>query len=330
MLKRIFGGRDKPSLDTDAALDDMELRAARAAVQSRGDWRAAQAVIAAAGRDWERRGHRCGVLAGVVPAGDGWLGGWLAASPDDPTAWTLKASVDSDRAGEARGSASAANTTAEQFRLFEELMAVAEQTAQRAIKLGPDDPTPWVNYLWSLFPDGRTKQFAVGFAELRARDPYHYTGHEAALQFYAEKWYGSHDKMYEMARATAASAPPGAAVNMLPIQGHIEYCLREYFWDANNDVAGNVGFWRKPAVQRELDACVANWRAGGSPPHALAMKTRSVQALAYMWSGRHAEAARVFAEIGPYLGGGYPWYYLGRDSAKHFTTYRDLAMKTTP
>jgi hypothetical protein len=209
-------------------------------------------------------------------------------------------------------------------------MAVAERTAQRAIALGPDDPTPWVDYLWSLFPEGRTKEFSGGFAELRARDPYHYTGHEAALQFYAEKWYGSHDEMYEMAREVAASAPPGAAVNMLPIQGHIEYALREYFWDANNDVAGNVSFWRQPAVQRELDECVANWRATGPPAHAQAMKTRSVQALAYMWSGRHGEAARVFDEIGPYLGGGYPWYYLGRDSAKHFTKYRALAKGRSP
>ncbi|MEV4516019.1 hypothetical protein AB0K00_44555 [Dactylosporangium sp. NPDC049525] len=46
-----------PVPDKDRALDDHELRAARALATS-GYWLPAQAVIAAAGTGWERRGHR--------------------------------------------------------------------------------------------------------------------------------------------------------------------------------------------------------------------------------------------------------------------------------
>jgi hypothetical protein len=50
-----------PVPDKDRALDDQELRAARA-LAAAGYRLPAQAVVAAAGTGWERRGHRIAIL----------------------------------------------------------------------------------------------------------------------------------------------------------------------------------------------------------------------------------------------------------------------------
>jgi len=310
--------------DRDEAYDDLPLRAARESA-ALGDWETVTAVIDSS-PEWERRAHRILVLARYAAVDDMWLKRWRAARPEDPTLWTVRAAVDADRASRARGGASAARTSRAQFEAYHRLMRDAGVSARLAIEKSPRDPTPWVQYLWSMFPDGRTRkeEFASAFAALRERDPFHYTGHEAALQFYAAKWFGSHAEMFAMARAVAAEAPPGSAVTMLPVQAHIEYVLREYHWDGADGYERTRAYLRDPAVAAELDACAAKWRSAGPPAHALAMKTRSVQLVALALAGRSRETRPLWAEVGGYLGGGYPWYYFG-NAAGVFTHHRRLA-----
>ncbi|GIJ47468.1 hypothetical protein Val02_43540 [Virgisporangium aliadipatigenens] len=319
----VFHRPDRPAPpDRDEAYDDLGLRAARESA-ALGDWETVAAAIDSAD-SWERRALRVWVLAGYAATDDLWLKRWRTARPDDPLLWTVRACVEADRASRARGGASAARTSRSQFEAFHRLMRDARLTSQLAIEKSPRDPTPWVQYLWSMFPDGRGRreEFATAFAALRERDPFHYTGHEAALQFYAAKWYGSHAEMFAMARTVAAEAPPGSAVNMLPVQAHIEYILREYHWDGADGHAASQAYLR--GVSDELDACVAKWRSAGPPSHALAMKTRSVQLATLALAGRTRETRPLWAEVGGYLGGGYPWYYFG-NSAGLFTHYRRLA-----
>jgi hypothetical protein len=315
MFQRLFHRSPRPvepTLDTDPAQDDLDLRAARARACD-GDWTAARDVVEAAGGDWELRGRRIAVLS-MVAADDGaWLDAWLDAAPDDPAAAAIVASSLSTRAGQARGGASAAKTSRAQFDGFAELSAQAATASHRAIALAPHDPVPWAQVLNTMFASGRSRraEFAEAFAEGRRRDPYNFELHLTAVSFVCEKWYGSHEEMFAAARDVAAAAPAGASAVMLPFLAHFEYAMREYSWDKRTEAARADcrRYFQRPDVQRELDACVAKWRAAGPPRLGRAMTCRNWQALGYTLAGRRDEAKAVFDEIGPYVGSTPAWGY---------------------
>ncbi|GHJ56322.1 hypothetical protein Nm8I071_56290 [Nonomuraea sp. TT08I-71] len=304
MFRNLFSRGQRPvepAVDLDRALDDLELRAARD--KASADWRAARDVIEAAGSDWERRARRVSVLSDAA-ADDTWLDAWLVSAPDDPSAAVLRAATLAERASRARGSAPASQTTQEQFQGFAELSAQAADAARRAIALAPHDPVPWIDVLWAMFPDGRSRQaeFHQAFTEARQRDPFNLGIHLAAVSFLCEKWYGSHEEMFGLARATAAAAPPGTAVTLLPLFAHFEYAMREFNWGTPTPegVLACRRYFQRPEVRQEYDACAAKWRAAGPPRHGDAMVCRNWLALAYSLSDRRDEAKAMFDEIGPY------------------------------
>ena len=90
-------------------------------------------------------------------ADDRWLYDWLRTEPFHPVAVLVQAEMLSNRAGTARGSAPASETSAEQFADFHELSAAAAQLGRRAIELAaPNDPLPWAHLLGTMFADRRT------------------------------------------------------------------------------------------------------------------------------------------------------------------------------
>jgi len=314
MLRRLFGRGSRPAdppVDTDPALDDLELRAARDKVRG-GDWTAARDVVAAAGKDWELRGHRISVLSEAGVDDLSWLDAWLEATPDDPAATTIEAAVLAERASRARGAAPAADTTREQFRAFADLSARSATAARRAVELAPADPVPWIGVLSSMFSAGRSRRddFAAALAAARGCDPVNLSVNQIAASFYCEKWYGSHEEMFAVARETAAIAPPGTAATALPVFAHFEYAMREFNWGrtTGKGLLACRAYFQRPEVRDEVDACAANWRAAGPPTHAKAMVTRNWLALAYSLGERQPEAKAMFDEIGPYAVS-YTWSY---------------------
>jgi hypothetical protein len=286
---------------------DLELRAARDAATDRGDWQAARDIILAAGRDWELRTRRIAVLSIAASQSNGWLDAWNAAVPDDPVVAILRAEALMDQATRARGGAAAAHTSREQFKNFETLSAQASAATDRAIELNPEDPTPWSNLLATMLADGhrRGQEFADAFREGTGRDPYNFEIHLMALTFLCEKWYGSHERMFDAARKPAAEAPGGSSAAMLPLLAHFEYTLREYGWDLPSaaTLTQKKSYFHRPEVIREIDACVAKWRSAGTPSLiGRGIVLRHWQALAYYLSDRRSEALAVVDEIGPYLG----------------------------
>lgn len=325
MLRSLFSRGPKledPALDTDRALDDLELRAARAKAEA-GDWTAARDVVAAAGTDWERRGNRIGVLSEAAADDLGWLDGWLDASPDDPAAAAIEASALGERAGRARGAAPAANTTQQQFQGFAELSARAARASRRAVELAPGDPVPYAQMLRAMFADGHAQQaeFAEAFAAARRCDPTNLAVNLVAVSFYCEKWYGSHERMFAVAREAADLAAPGTAATTLPLFAHFEYAMREFNWGRGTakGFAASQRYFQRPEVRAEVDACAAKWRAAGPPTHASAMVCRNWLALAYSLAERRAEAKAMFDEIGPYANG-YTWGYFYGGLSRGFVT----------
>ncbi|HEY5822155.1 MAG TPA: hypothetical protein VIT20_09280 [Propionibacteriaceae bacterium] len=112
-------------VDTDPAFDDWDLRQARDRVQE-GDWSAARNVLDASNGDWERKIHRASVLAELASGRDQWLHAWLSTSPHDPSGVALVAAALNARAGQARGTAAATDTTLHQFQSFAELSEQSE------------------------------------------------------------------------------------------------------------------------------------------------------------------------------------------------------------
>lgn len=157
--------------------------------------------------------------------------------------------------------------------------------------------------------------FQRRFAELTARDPHNYLGHEAAMQYLTEKWYGSHQQMYELVMKAAAAAPDGSPQAILPVKAHIEYALREFCWDDREGVAENIEFWQSSGVRRSLAEARQKWEAAGPPSHPMAVKCRSVLAFAYSWGEMFPEAAELFDQLGD-RASRYPWYYRGGDEGQ--------------
>ena len=224
---------------------------------------------------------------------------------------TALAAALGERAGKARGTAPAARTSQEQFRSFGELSTQTWAEAERALALAPDDPVPCNILLIAMFGDaGRRGAFREILAEARRRERYSFEVNSTAVTFLCEKWFGSHDAMFAAARETASEAPAGTGVTMLPLLAHLEYAMREYSWGkvSARGLVDCQNYFRRPDVQRELDACVTKWRSPGPPTHAKALTCENWLALAYALSGRRDECKAVFDRIGPHVDS-YTWSY---------------------
>jgi hypothetical protein len=298
-----------PEFDADDAILDAALRRARRDVR-RGDWTAAGAVIQEAGDDWELRNQRIGSLSGLAAEDDGWLLNWQAAAPDDPIAAQMLAATLSRQAGNARGGATADNTSAEQFRGFYALSGRAAEACGRAMELaGPADPNPWAIRLGTMFTGSGREEFDAVFDEGRRRDPFHFDLHQTALSWRCEKWFGSHDLMFATAREVAGAAPDGASAVLLPLLAHYEYALREFNWgDADEDkaLAQSHRYFRKPEVEQEIDGWIAKWRAG-TPNPANVQTLRQWIALFYCLADRRKATRAVFEELGANVSPALAW-----------------------
>ncbi|MCM0676489.1 hypothetical protein NCC78_17620 [Micromonospora phytophila] len=307
--------RKPPNPDTDYGQADLELRMVRDRALA-GDWTAARDLIEATGRDWELRGRRLSVLGGAAGQSPQWLDAWEAAVPDDPTVAILRADALMDQAGEARGAASARNTSREQFQEFDRLSTLAAQASQRAVRLNPDDPYPWVTRMASMLANGHRQrdEFLAATGESVKRDPYNFETHLMAVTFLCEKWYGSHEEMFAAAREPATTAPVGSSVAMLPLLAHFEYALREYGFDTRAEsLTAKASYFRRPEVIREIDACAAKWRGAGEPRLiGRGITLRHWLALANYLAEHDREGTKaLLAQIGPYIGStaayGYFW-----------------------
>jgi hypothetical protein len=298
-----------PQFDDERAVQDVALRNARRDVR-RGDWESAREVIAEAGRDWELRGRRIGSLGDLAASDGAWLDEWLRADPSDAAAVLLQSARLGHAAADARGAASAPNTSAEQFAEFHRLSAASAQAGRRAIELAdPGDPVPWAQLLGTRFSDGDAIDEV--FEEGRRRDPYHFDLHLTAISLRCEKWFGSHEQMFATAREVAGAAPAGANAVLLPLFAHYEYAMREFAWETRSDRATKAcrKYFRRAAVRDEVERWIAKWRAG-TPNPARAGLCRQWIALFCTLTGQRRAARAVFEELGPYVTPTHAWGYM--------------------
>ncbi|GAA2222729.1 hypothetical protein [Streptomyces nogalater] len=293
----------------DAALDDAELRTARAAL-AQGRRQAARSLLAHTGDDWDRRGHRLTVLA-QDPRATTWAGDWLTAEPGCADAATLLALALVHRA--VRG---------------EEEPGRARDACAAAAALAPADPTPWLGLLLLARARGPHSAVFGAFAELRRRHPEHHHAHHLLIACLAERpgrGRAEAHEVYDAAELAAAEAPADSPLAVLPV---IAYAERYRVLAATGpDHAGQAAarHWSGPRARRVLGACFDWWLEWEHDEHPRRLIDLNHLAFGLSCAGRPAEAAALFQRIGDHATPA-PWAYAHRDPLAAFRTARARAL----
>ncbi|MEU6352681.1 hypothetical protein ABZ896_25705 [Streptomyces sp. NPDC047072] len=283
---------------------DAGLRAALSAARS-GDWEPAAELLARtrAEADWERRGRCSAGLAELALHHTGWFDEWRRMRPGDPDAALVSAELEIDRAWEIRTAARARHVSREQFQAFHTVLHDARPVLSTAADLNPGDPVPWRVLIAHAMGVGAARDvFEEYLARGRAADPHHLGLHARAVQYLAQKWYGSHEEMFAFAESAAAAAPEGSPLRGLPLHAVTEYALEH-----------EAGIGKGPVAWSRIEGLVEAGRelsARFEPGDPRAADFRNHLALALIRSDREPEALEMFRLIGTDART-FPWAYLG-------------------
>lgn len=284
-----------------------------AAVAS-GDWQQAAAVLERTGEDWDTRSELAFSLAEAAAKDDAWLSAWEQARPADPDAALLRAWSTVCLAWDLRGAAQADHTSREQFDNFHRVLARSRDEIARAAELGPKDPVPYlVQITMGLGLGMPHEQMHAVWSEAVARAPFHYGAHYTALQYWCEKWRGSHDLARRFAAQAAASAPAGSLLTAMPLVAFYE----EHLGDVQDRDC------RTPEVVAMTDALLADVAAAGDHPRW--PEARHLLAYFLTRQGRHVEALEQFRAVDGYVDA-LPWRY-SSDPAAFYCRMREVAVQ---
>ncbi|WP_030619419.1 hypothetical protein [Streptomyces achromogenes] len=286
--------------------------AALAAVRG-GDWQPAADLLAAVGRDWDRRSALAYVLADRAAEEDAWLLAWEAARPDDPDAAVVRARSTVLLAWKIRGAKAAQYTTQEQFEGFRRTLTAAREDVARAAALNPDDPTPFVAEIWVAlglgYPNARMDEL---WTEITSRAPHHYEAHFSALQYWCAKWRGSERLAREFAERAAAGAPLGSLLTVLPLIAHFEH-------DESDDTEAD----NTPEMRARVEAALAD-AAAADPTHPRLPELRHLLAYYLHLQGRNEAALEQFRLVDGHVNA-LPWRH-DSDMAGYYCRVRNTTV----
>ncbi|MFB9463268.1 hypothetical protein [Streptomyces cinereospinus] len=297
-------GRARRTADVpcDAALDDSELRVARAAL-AQGRRQPARSLLARTGDDWDRRGHRITVLA-LDPYSAAWAGEWLGAEPGSADAAALVALAEVRRV--LRG---------------KDRPARARAACGRAAALAPADPTPWLGLLMLERALGGRREVVRAFEEVRARHADHHHAHHLMVARLAERRATAGPdplhEVYDFAHWAAERAPADSPLAVLPVVAHAErYRVLATAGFAPADPAGSA-HWRGRPARQALGAAFDWWLEWEQDGHPRRLVDLNYLAHATYCEGRGAEAAALLRRIGEQVTPE-PWAYPDRDPRTAF------------
>ncbi|MGK5742675.1 DUF4034 domain-containing protein [Micromonospora sp. URMC 103] len=281
----------------------------------RRDWRTARDLLVPV-TDPDDHAFYVSMAADVTGLQD-WIGEWVDAEPSSTLPLLVRGAHAVKWAWEARGGARASQTREEQFKEFWRRLKFAENCLDEVADRDPDDVTARVFLVMSA----RGRQVDRDEAQRRfddvvARHPWHRIAHEQMLQYRCEKWFGSHDEMFDFARSTVAKAPTGAPLGHLVAVAHLEKWL-------DLPVGEDGEYIGDDAVRAELNAAAdASVR---HPDYRRRPGWPSVHnsfAMAFALSGDLRSAAGQFEVIGDQVSE-WPWQYLnGRQPELPFLEWR--------
>ena len=301
--------------------------AARRVVEGlkRGDWRQADELLART-RKGDERARKAGHILGAAEGWPGWIDEWHKARDERPEPWLIRGALRIASAWEVRGSGRADEVAEEAWPVFFEILKEAEADLQEAIRLDDRDATPWAYLLvtgsaLNMEPPDLLKRFD----EARKRDPQGWLAPWQALNALSEKWSGSHEIMFALARELSANEPKGSQLHSAIAEAHLHRW--QYFsMEDPPDRKGQGRYYDRDDVQKELARA---WERGpGSPLFKPGPFVNGQLALfAFSFSlGEDMDLARAaFEKLDNHLTLA-PWSHLG-DPVETFVRFRDAALK---
>ncbi|WP_186831808.1 hypothetical protein [Streptomyces sp. ISID311] len=267
-----------------------------------GRYLSAHEVLQEAREDFEVRAHRSLVLASVAADSD-LAERWLAEEPGPEAAllWARVAMLRALRMADAGDRRQGA------------LARIAQTACERAAKLLPDDPTPWVAQLALARLDRPLDPAPQGlltappgpwylFAHILRLAPWHREAHHRFLSFFFTRYGGSSSASWDVAAFLSQRAPADSPLRLLPLVALVE--------DYNPSALLADRTWEQPQWITTAMGIYRNWF-----PRVADYRFTPVLDLAYLahalfMANREFEAREVFTAMGPYASR-MPWSAFG-------------------
>jgi hypothetical protein len=285
-----------------------------------GDHRPAAALLrhTLEARAWDDRTHVVDMLAKASLRAPQWLDDWDAADPEDGGAALVRASTAIHRAWEHRSRLQASEVTQEQLDAFHATLSDATALLQRAVDMLPGDPEPWhLALIHARGLEAPPEVWLDYLSSVRDVDPWHYAGHRAAMELLTEKWFGSHDEMYDFAARVAAEAPEGHRLRTLPLDAVFEHMAKE-----GPQVAAV-----RPGATEAVDLAAQWVTAHDDLGHHVVAGHRNTLVFVLFHLQNFRAAYDELVAVGPYATS-YPWGYYG-EPREIFLQYRNHVVVKT-
>ncbi|MFF2627983.1 hypothetical protein ACFVUN_19725 [Kitasatospora griseola] len=308
----------RAELVEDPGLTGPDVDAALAALKD-GDRQPAVALLDAAAGDLDRRWGLVGRFSEPAVEDDTWLLAWRAEQPDSADAALLTVHALIGLAWQVRTGQSASQVTAERWAAFRKVLGEAETAAADAVRLAdPADPLPFVAQIpLAMGQSWDNERFLALWQEIVSRDPHHFSAHGRALQYWCEKWKGSHEKMHAFVDAAIAAAPKGSLLSV--------YKLEAYYEQFQRNRAPREAY-AAPEVRAAVDAVIADLELADPDSR----RTRYAHGW-LVWvlarAGRPADAMPHLRALGPYVPT--PWSYWGNPVDKFVDERIDIVLAAT-
>ncbi|MER5963598.1 hypothetical protein [Streptomyces sp. NPDC002057] len=257
--------------------------------------------------DWDAWTRRTQVLAAVA-AGTDVVHTWRSEQPGSLAAVVMHSRVTVERA--VRAHRAGHGRTRE---LWQEAWTACRDAADQA----PDDPVPWVGLIALAALDGRQRMAEHRLtppapmlppgpwgllAEAEKRDPHNREAHHRMLQFVYARRTGPLSEAVNYSHWAASSAPVGSALHVLPLYVRVERYRRERGHERALDL-----HWVAEDAVRDAQRALDTWFLFCATDQASLLDLNYL-AHALFGALRFADAARVFAALGPYYTT-LPWAY---------------------
>ncbi|RAJ57463.1 hypothetical protein K378_05350 [Streptomyces sp. Amel2xB2] len=309
------GGRGIRPVYSPAGFDN-ELRGALEDLRA-GRWMAMRRLLERTGPSWGARTARSQVL-GVVAAGSQVVEAWLQEEPESDDARMMLARIAVERAVRARR---------EQHHSAGELEKTARIECYAAAERHPADPVPWVALLALARLDVRQEraEHRERAAEpmlppgpwgllyrVYERDRYNREAHHRMLHFLHARSEGNPSaraSSVDFVRWVSSWAPAGSSLLALPLYAYVEQ-FRRQIADGRNDALLRQQ-WAHDPLAMDARTALHGWFDHTDPT---SQSVLDLNHLAHaLWAGkRPADAARVFAALGPYFTQ-QPWLQVAED-----------------
>jgi hypothetical protein len=315
------GSADGAEPVLDPACGDPELARLRAAAAA-GDWAALRDGLTAV-TDQGDRTWMLAVVAGTAGIEE-WIPRAVEAEPDSALALLVSGARQISWGWEARTGARATNVTAQQWDLFRQRLATAEEQLYEVAEREPDWLGPW--YFLQLSGRGTsvgTEPARYRFEAAVRRCPGHLASHRQRLQQLCAKWGGSHEQMHDFARTAMLSAPEGSPLAELVPLAHLEHWL-------DLRTGTDLAMWYLAGGQVRAELREAAERSVLHPGYGRPRgwkATHNTFAMALSLAGEEQAAHRLFGELGGTVTEA-PWHYLNGAPATSFRSRRDACARS--